>query len=430
MRTETAAFLLAALASSCSAQVCSPGWEPFEPGLNGSSIMNLHVFDDGTGPVLYAAGYLDGDGFISGFARFDADSWIGINGGPFLAYEIATFDDGTGPALYVGGDSSSSSTIPSNRGVAKWNGKEWEALGEGVTSSGAVLSMLQFENGLFVAGGFSSVDGFDTGGLARWSGSEWADASAGLEFTPWALCVHDDGSGASLYAAGREGTDQDNLVGHVARWDGEQWIDLNLNANNAVVELVSFDDGTGPALYAGGWFTEVDGEPTGHILRWNGAVWEPLPADLPGRVKRLSVLDTGEGPTLYASGLFSFAPDQEDEYVATWDGFEWHPIPNSGPGLPTALVVYDRGDGPRLTASGLFRLFGEGGPLDWIATLGCVPEDCPGDANGDNRTDLTDLNIVLANFGSDAEQADLNDDGVVDITDLNLVLSSFGAICD
>ncbi len=414
-------------------QTCPPGWDPFEPGLIGSSIIDLHVFDDGSGPKLLAAGYLEGgqgDGFVTSFASFDGESWNAIYGAPFLAYEFATYDDGSGPAVYVAGDSSGLNTNPARRGVAKWNGESLEPLGEGITSSGSgVLALQEFNGELFVGGYFSSVDNLATDGLARWNGKDWADASSGLDFTPWALCVHDDGSGSALYAAGREGNNQGNLVGHVARWDGEQWIDLNLNANNAVVELVSFDDGTGPALYAGGWFAEVEGVPTGHILRWNGAVWEPLPVDLPGRVKRLHVLDTGNGPTLYATGEFSFDPDQEEEYVATWDGLQWHPIPNSGPGVPTALVVYDRGDGPRVTASGLFQIWGENGPIDWLATLGCTPEQCPGDVTGDNRTDLVDLNLVLANFGAANEKGDLTGDGNVDIDDLNLLLNYFGADC-
>jgi hypothetical protein len=129
------------------------------------------------------------------------------------------------------------------------------------------------------------------------------------------------------------------------------------------------------------------------------------------------------------TGAFSFNPDQDEEYVATWDGSEWNPVPNSGPGVPRALVLYDRGDGPQLTAGGLFQIWGGDGPTDYLATLGCIPEDCPGDVNGDNRTDLVDLNLVLANFGAANEKGDLTGDGNVDIADLNLLLSTFGVDC-
>ncbi|MCA9294442.1 MAG: proprotein convertase P-domain-containing protein, partial [Phycisphaerales bacterium] len=56
---------------------------------------------------------------------------------------------------------------------------------------------------------------------------------------------------------------------------------------------------------------------------------------------------------------------------------------------------------------------------------------CPGDADGDGDTDLSDLNLVLFNFGT-AQPAgtngDVNGDGFVDLTDLNSVLFDFGCV--
>ncbi|MCA9293498.1 MAG: S8 family serine peptidase [Phycisphaerales bacterium] len=61
-----------------------------------------------------------------------------------------------------------------------------------------------------------------------------------------------------------------------------------------------------------------------------------------------------------------------------------------------------------------------------------VGPTCPGDANGDLLVDLTDLNLVLFNFGSAVPadtNGDVNGDGFVDLDDLNLVLFNFGAVC-
>ena len=57
------------------------------------------------------------------------------------------------------------------------------------------------------------------------------------------------------------------------------------------------------------------------------------------------------------------------------------------------------------------------------------PADCPGDASGDQTVDLTDLNLVLGNFGSAGPAGDANNDGSVDLADLNLVLGNFGTSC-
>jgi len=58
---------------------------------------------------------------------------------------------------------------------------------------------------------------------------------------------------------------------------------------------------------------------------------------------------------------------------------------------------------------------------------------CPGDLDGDSQVTLTDLSILLANFGAPSgalpEDGDLDGDGDVDLTDLSLLLSVFGTVC-
>ncbi|XHC24662.1 GC-type dockerin domain-anchored protein [Phycisphaerales bacterium ac7] len=54
---------------------------------------------------------------------------------------------------------------------------------------------------------------------------------------------------------------------------------------------------------------------------------------------------------------------------------------------------------------------------------------CAGDVTSDGAVDLSDLNLVLANFGQATAEGDTNGDGVVDLQDLNLVLAQFGAGC-
>jgi hypothetical protein len=55
---------------------------------------------------------------------------------------------------------------------------------------------------------------------------------------------------------------------------------------------------------------------------------------------------------------------------------------------------------------------------------------CRGDLNGDGRTDLTDLGILLADFGCTTPPGpcvgDLNGDGNTDLADLGILLADFG----
>lgn len=58
---------------------------------------------------------------------------------------------------------------------------------------------------------------------------------------------------------------------------------------------------------------------------------------------------------------------------------------------------------------------------------------CPGDVDGDNTVNVTDLGILLGNFGtaSGAQRSDgdLDGDGDVDVSDLGLLLGNFGSSC-
>lgn len=54
---------------------------------------------------------------------------------------------------------------------------------------------------------------------------------------------------------------------------------------------------------------------------------------------------------------------------------------------------------------------------------------CAGDVNDDGFVDLVDLNIILANFGTDNIAGDANGDGFTNLADLNIVLAAFGDEC-
>ena len=58
------------------------------------------------------------------------------------------------------------------------------------------------------------------------------------------------------------------------------------------------------------------------------------------------------------------------------------------------------------------------------------PGGCAGDLNGDGRTDLADLGILLADFGCTTPPGpcvgDLNNDGNTDLADLGILLADFG----
>src|SRR5690606_15604094 len=69
-------------------------------------------------------------------------------------------------------------------------------------------------------------------------------------------------------------------------------------------------------------------------------------------------------------------------------------------------------------------------------TLACDAPSCAADFDFDDTVTFSDLNAVLAAFGSTGLPAsvlnpgDANADGAVDFADLNAVLAAFGTSCD
>ena len=306
------------------------GWQPefLAPNLDGS-VWAMTVFDDGTGPALYAGGdFVTASGVVvNRVARWDGSAWSALGGpsgtgtdGP--VYALAVFDDGTGPALYAGGVFTTAGGVTVN-GVARWDGSAWSGLsgpsGTGVSDS--VYALAVFDDGtgpaLYAGGWFITAGGVTVNYIARWDGSTWSALSGpsgtGVDYHVYALAVFDDGSGPALYAGGWFSTAGGVTVNYIARWDGSAWSALSGPSGTGldrrrVAPSRCFDDGTGPALYAGGWFTHRrrgGGEPHRPLGRQRLVGAQRADRDRGRRqVYALAVFDDGSGPALYAGGEF------------------------------------------------------------------------------------------------------------------------------
>jgi hypothetical protein len=56
----------------------------------------------------------------------------------------------------------------------------------------------------------------------------------------------------------------------------------------------------------------------------------------------------------------------------------------------------------------------------------CNPNNCPSDIDGDNAVNVTDLLMVIDQWGLSDSSADVNDDGIVDVSDLLIVVGNWG----
>ncbi len=90
----------------------------------------LAVYDDGSGPALYVGGSFATAGgvVVNHVARWDGTAWsalsgpwgTGIGGLYQTVYALMVYDDGSGPALYAGGDFLLVGGLPSSRIAAWW----------------------------------------------------------------------------------------------------------------------------------------------------------------------------------------------------------------------------------------------------------------------------------------------------------------------
>jgi hypothetical protein len=358
-------------------------WSPLGAGLD-NCVNALAVFDDGSGPALFAGGDFQSSGSLplDRLARWDGASWLGVGGGvtgsPASVGTLAVHDDGTGPALYAGGTfTRAGGAIAQN--VARWNGASWSPVGGGIESSVVVLHIVEtlavFDAGsgpaLIAGGWFDRAGGAGAANLASWKGASWSSLGSGegIHGDVRALVEFDDGGGPDLYAAGSFAVAGSVPAGGVARRDASGWSALGTGVQGSVSALAAFDDGTGPALYVGGAITKAGGVLVSAIARWNGASWSPVGSGLqsngapPPVVLALASFDDGSGPALYAAGAFTHAGGIPAKNIARWNGTAWssvggglfHSYPYSTDQV-AALAIFDAGNGPALYAAGDFSV--------------------------------------------------------------------------
>jgi len=346
---------------------CTPGWDtsPDIASFN-SVVYAMTVFDDGSGPALYAGGLFTAtsDGPAERIAKWDGSVWADVGGGvsaePGVASvkAFAVFDDGSGPALFVGGDILTAGGVAAP-GVAKWDGHSWSAVGSGLDRT--VNDLLVYDDGrglsLFAATSVPSSD--QVGGVWRFDGTSWSPVGEGmgdLTFRPFVVTLEafDDGTGPALYAGGSFQSADGSPAFYIARWDGSAWHSVGGGFDEGVAVLHVFDDGNGPALFAGGGFFHAGGVESPAIAKWDGTQWSSLGNEEFLAMFAMATFDDGSGPALYAAGGTGVSPNA----LYRWDGTSWSVPARDIIGAVYSLVSFDRGDGPALYVGGDFHEVG------------------------------------------------------------------------
>jgi trimeric autotransporter adhesin len=346
---------------------------------------------------------------------------------------------GNGTELYVGGwfttagpyDNQNDECLPgciSAQSIARWNPttQTWSAVGGGFTDLfvKSVLALAVFNGELYAGGDFLEVEGQAIAHIAKWNGVNWSAVGEGLPGTVNSLVVYDEGSGPALYAGGDFFGASGN---YVAKWDGSVWTPLGDGLNGEVNTLVGLNEGTDRFLYAAGSFTNIgssSGAAARRIARWDGAAWTALGEGLESAGTALAVFDDGSGPAVHVGGEVcvgctglrarTFDENRRDHnettvasaahatptrtpqrnktkatavrhlgYVVRWRDETWSALglglsdeANAAADGVHALIVYDDGSGPALIAGGNFKP--PRGPCGGLpGTCGSPPQSNP-----------------------------------------------------
>jgi hypothetical protein len=336
---------------------------------NGSTSEVLAVLHTGTD--LYVAGRFTaiGNTAARGVARWDGTSWsalgTGING------EVYSLAVGPGGAVYAGGTFTEAGGS-SAANVARWDGSRWSALGAGLRSGIApttrVYALAVDAGGSLYAGGTFNESGSmsDLNNVARWDGSRWNRmgtlAANGTNSNVWALAF---GPSGTLYVGGQFTQAGGSNASRIATWNGTSWAALGAGIGSGgtdVVEALAFT----PAgdLFVGGSFTRAGSLTANSIARWNGTAWSALiaaPATGQGNgvndeVKALLAGPAGE---IYAAGRFTRAGLTNTNHVARWSGTAWSTLGTGvGPTLSEPINALQLSSSGELYAGGLFQLAG------------------------------------------------------------------------
>ncbi len=394
---------------------CTPEWDtlPGNPGMD-NFVNEFIVYDDGSGPALYAAGSFGSIGSqgIGKIAKWNGVAWTSLNidyncngGANGDSISVMTkYDDGAKTVLVLGGSISTVACQPNQNDIVTWDGNSWQTIGNGVDAS--VFGLAVFDSGsgpdLYVGGSFDRTfgpGGGDVDFIAKWDGAAWSPLiSSGSDgIIPTAvgeMVVFDDGAGQALFVAGDFISNGDAIANGIAKWDGTSWhaLGTGIRGHNAGVgALVVFDDGTGDALYVGGTFRDAGDIFVNSIAKWNGVEWLPVgdgfldDIGFTGQVRTLEVYNDGTGTALYAGGVFAASGTTNVSNIAKWNGISWEPVGAGSDTVINDLISFnDFCSSSVLFAGGGFSTM-DGDPANRVAKWGC--RDC----NANGITDAVDV---------------------------------------
>lgn len=463
------------------AQSDGSSWQPFATSFY--SVKALAATDTD----LFAAAVASG-GALSCF-RWDGAAWHAIPGtffsssGALAVTAMKVF----GGDLIVTGRFASVNGVAVNN-IARWDGNQWSALGDGLQQVGTSCSLppgdaLFERNGkLIVGGSFNRAGGQSANSIAEWDGTSWSAIGVGFSSCAVVRCLAE--INGELVAGGDLGKSGSTSVFALARWDGSSWLPFS-NPKcgvDSILDIAEFGNG----VWVGGTYSSPS--QLDPISRWDGTTWTSFASDIPNSVSRLLTI----GNELIVIGGFESIAGVPAAYVGRFsdDRVPWTALgPTSAsvsvdqtsellatPASNYPGVTYrwqrntvDVGDGPGGASAGGGNVSGATGSLESptaghvvaLTISGAQPSDageyrlvlenscgvswsepaqlrvgeaCPCDLNGDGFVEDSDFSLFVVAYDildcADPSMpsgcaADFNGDGLVDDADFSVFVPAY-----
>jgi|GEM_PF-2616979 len=204
-------------------------------------------------------------------AKWDGDSWLALGsngtGDGFLNAMGYSITAGSNSSLYVSGEFTDVAGIVGNDYIAKWNGSNWEAIGEQVidgdevdlVASSLLVDSTSGTDVLYLGGYLSWADHELV--VATWDGTAWSALEGDSPLDGYVYGLAQAPTGA-LVAVGEFYLRNEDSYSSIASWDGKSWRSLGSSDAFLTTVVVTSDS----RLIVGGEFRNLGDSATADWL--------------------------------------------------------------------------------------------------------------------------------------------------------------------
>ena len=304
-------------------------WRSPQGGVSGSSSGGrVYTVESFEGHLIVAGGFSSAGGVsVNNVAAWNGVRWQALGAGlPGTVYALREFNGTLYAAGYLGPGEDGG-------GVFRWDGASWDVIGQTDERNTLPVALTVHNNMLVAGGGFRSINGVSAKNIARWNGQDWHALGEGITGADASVICLEVFNG-DLYAGGFFDYAGGAESRGVARWDGTNWHDLNTESFPFYIPFVmrSFGD----RLVVAGYF-DCDPDPSGlRVCAWDGAEWGRVSGDPEAEVYAITGF---RGDLVIGGASYGFSAPMQ-WLIAAQRGQEWAPLCDGPAGPVWKLTVF------------------------------------------------------------------------------------------